>query len=211
MQISERAISVSGTPNTSTYESGDFETFLRMLTTQIQNQDPLSPLDSDDFSNQLATFSLVEQQTLTNQNLEKLIGQQEALGFLEHASLVGRTVVHGGAFEFKGEPVDIEIEAALTDVATTVAILDDQGRLVVELPIGGGQTTVTWGGTTSEGQFAVPASYTAQLIRQSDGALIENAVFTASMVREVRLGSSDVVLELLDGTILPYDQVSKIR
>ena len=48
--------------------SQHFETFLKMLTTQIQNQDPLSPMQADQFADQLASFSMVEQQTLTNQN-----------------------------------------------------------------------------------------------------------------------------------------------
>ena len=55
--------------------SSDFETFLKMLTTQLQNQDPLDPVKSEDFAVQLATFSGVEQQVLTNDLLESLGAQ----------------------------------------------------------------------------------------------------------------------------------------
>jgi flagellar basal-body rod modification protein FlgD len=211
MQISDTAFVATEPRNASGYDTQDFETFLKMLTTQIQNQDPLSPLNSDDFSNQLAAFSLVEQQTLTNQNLERIIKQQNALGSLEYASLVGRTIVHGAKFQFTGDTVDFEIDTTVISDDAKVAILDDQERLVTELAIGSGQSIVSWDGTNSDGRLVLPTSLSAELIRQSDGALMENAVFTSSMVREVRLGSGDVVLELSDGTVIPYDQVTKIR
>ncbi|MDJ0822736.1 MAG: flagellar hook capping FlgD N-terminal domain-containing protein, partial [Paracoccaceae bacterium] len=58
--------------NSGTTLSSDFETFLKMLTAQMQNQDPLNPVDSTDYATQLATFSSVEQQVLTNDLLRDL-------------------------------------------------------------------------------------------------------------------------------------------
>ena len=58
--------------NASSKISSDFETFLLMLTTQLENQDPLNPIESQDFAVQLATFSGVEQQVLTNDLLSDL-------------------------------------------------------------------------------------------------------------------------------------------
>lgn len=211
MEVSELSNATSRTSMSSGLESDDFETFLRMLTTQIQNQDPLSPINSDDFSNQLATFSLVEQQTLTNQNLEKMLNQQEALGFLEYASLVGRTVAHSAGFEFSGEPIDFEIEPIQGNDSISVAIFDDQGRQVAELPVASGQTAMSWDGTASDGDYVSTGAFTAELVKQSDGAVIENAVSTAWTVREVRFASDEVRLELSDGTVLSYDEMTKIR
>lgn len=57
--------------------NADFQTFLRMLTTQLQNQDPMNPMESSDFSVQLATFSGVEQQVMTNQLLTSLSARME--------------------------------------------------------------------------------------------------------------------------------------
>jgi hypothetical protein len=59
----------------------DFETFLKMLTTQMKNQDPLNPVESSEYAVQLATFSSVEQQVLTNDLLTRLIGQSHRAGF----------------------------------------------------------------------------------------------------------------------------------
>ena len=64
----------------------DFETFVKMLTTQLKNQDPLDPMDSANFASQLAAFSSVEQQVLTNNHLETIqthLGSSELLQFTE--------------------------------------------------------------------------------------------------------------------------------
>lgn len=61
--------------NASGFAGGDFETFLKMLTTQIRNQDPLNPMEGSDFAVQLATFSGVEQQVQTNDLLQKMTDQ----------------------------------------------------------------------------------------------------------------------------------------
>ena len=55
--------------------SGNFSTFLTLLTTQLQNQDPMNPMDSNQFTQQLVEFSQVEQQINTNDNLKTIIGQ----------------------------------------------------------------------------------------------------------------------------------------
>jgi flagellar basal-body rod modification protein FlgD len=70
--------------------SSDFTTFLKMLTTQMQNQDPLNPIDSADYAVQLATFSGVEQSVKTNQLLESLGQQFGLLGMAQMAGWVGQ-------------------------------------------------------------------------------------------------------------------------
>ncbi|UOM34939.1 flagellar hook assembly protein FlgD [Acuticoccus sp. I52.16.1] len=67
----------------------DYEAFLRLLVTQMQNQDPLNPMDDTEYIAQLATFSNVEQNIITNQRLEAVLTAQ-ALG--DAGALIGRTV-----------------------------------------------------------------------------------------------------------------------
>src|SRR3954467_13298036 len=62
-------------PNATAQLSSNFDTFLQLLTTQLKNQDPTSPMDSNQFTQQLVQFSQVEQQINTNDNLKTLIGQ----------------------------------------------------------------------------------------------------------------------------------------
>lgn len=68
----------------------DFETFVKMLTTQLKNQDPLDPMDSANFASQLAAFSSVEQQVLTNDRLETIKNQLASSGLLSHSEWVGK-------------------------------------------------------------------------------------------------------------------------
>ena len=69
--------------------ASDFETFLKLLTSQLRNQDPLKPLDSTDFVAQLASFSAVEQQVNTNTKLDQLLGALTRSGIDEAASRPG--------------------------------------------------------------------------------------------------------------------------
>ncbi len=87
--------------------STDFETFLVMLTAQMENQDPLNPLDSQDFATQLATFSGVEQQVKTNDLLSALNSQLLTSGMGDMASWVGMEARMATPAYFDGSPVEI--------------------------------------------------------------------------------------------------------
>src|ERR1700744_3656694 len=72
--------------------SGNFDTFLTLLTTQLQNQDPLSPMDSTQFTQQLVEYSQVEQQINTNTNLTSLISLQQAGAGAASVGYLGKNV-----------------------------------------------------------------------------------------------------------------------
>src|ERR1700732_2113661 len=72
--------------------AGNFQTFLTLLTTQLQNQDPLSPLDTNQFTQQLVEFASVEQQVNMNSNLQTLISMQQTSASLQALQLVGANV-----------------------------------------------------------------------------------------------------------------------
>src|SRR3974390_2383475 len=77
--------------------AGNFNEFLTLLTTQLQNQDPLSPLVTNQFTQQLVEFSGAEQQINMNQQLTTLIGLQQTAQSAQAASFVGATVVVNGS------------------------------------------------------------------------------------------------------------------
>src|SRR6476661_4185113 len=72
--------------------AGNYETFLKLLTTQLKNQDPLSPLETNEFTQQLTAMTGVQQQLLTNQLLTQMIGQNQANAGSAAVNLVGKTV-----------------------------------------------------------------------------------------------------------------------
>src|SRR5215468_478605 len=73
--------------------AGNFNTFLTLLTSQLQNQDPLSPMDSTQFTQQLVMFSQVEQQINTNDNLQSLIALNLSQNANSAVNYIGRSVV----------------------------------------------------------------------------------------------------------------------
>jgi flagellar basal-body rod modification protein FlgD len=76
--------------------AGNFQTFLTLLTTQLKNQNPLSPLDTNQFTQQLVQFAGVEQQLKTNDELSSLIAAQQATQSTQALGFVGRTAVVDG-------------------------------------------------------------------------------------------------------------------
>ena len=75
--------------------AGNFQSFLSLLTTQLQNQDPLNPTDTNQFTQQITQMTGVEQQLISNQLLQQLVSQQTGIGAA--ASLIGDTVTAPGA------------------------------------------------------------------------------------------------------------------
>lgn len=192
--------------------SGDFETFLRMMTTQIQNQDPLSPMEADQFASQLAAFSMVEQQTLTNQKLDAILSGMTRNGLAGYSELVGRVAVHQNAFEFSGSPIDLEIgKLGTLEGNAKVVIVDATGEIAAELGIGAGQMKVTWNGEGLNGQPVNPGQYGAMIRQSSDDAVSDVPVSTAAIVEEVRFGNGEAELLLADGTVIRESWVSKLR
>jgi flagellar basal-body rod modification protein FlgD len=88
--------------------ASDFDTFLRMLTVQMRNQDPLDPIDSADYAVQLATFSGVEQQVRTNELLTALTSQMGLGGLAEMGAWVGREARAAVPARFDGTPVTVQ-------------------------------------------------------------------------------------------------------
>ena len=93
---SSAASAVSGALNNGTI-AGNFTTFLKLLTTQLQNQNPLDPLDTNQFTQQLVEFAQVEQQLKSNDQLSTLVSLQQAAQSTNALALVGATVVVNGS------------------------------------------------------------------------------------------------------------------
>ena len=87
--------------------NSDFDTFLKMLTAQMRNQDPLNPVESADFAVQLATFSSVEQQVQTNELLSDLGAQMTTLGMGQLSGWIGLEAEARAPARFTGDPVSL--------------------------------------------------------------------------------------------------------
>ena len=132
--------------------SGDFDTFLLMLTTQLKNQDPSEPMDSNEFTAQLVQFANVEQAIATNENLEKLLEMNSSSEISNAASYIGKYVeAKGDAARLKDGVVAFSFDLPQKAYQTEVIIKDDLGNIVYKGsgPTEKGQNDVLWDGTTN--------------------------------------------------------------
>src|ERR1700737_2335603 len=108
--------------------AGNFNAFLTLLTTQLQHQDPLSPLDANQFTQELVQFSSVEQQIQTNASLKTLISLQQSQQVTAALSFLGHTVVvNGSVAQLTGGKAEWSYTANKPGIAT-INISDSTGK-----------------------------------------------------------------------------------
>ncbi|MCM2561885.1 flagellar hook assembly protein FlgD [Lutimaribacter sp. EGI FJ00015] len=192
--------------------SSDFETFLKMLTVQMQNQDPLNPVESSEYAVQLATFSSVEQQVLTNDLLATLVGQSSG-NISQIANWVGMDIRVAGSASFDGEPVAIWAEPAPGAVQADLVVRDSGGNEITRTGVEGSGGRLTWDGHLVGGGSALHGAYRFEIeSRAEDGTVID--VSDAEIyTRVVEVQSTPRGLELLteSGDTVPASAVTGLR
>lgn len=192
--------------------SSDFETFLLMLTTQMQNQDPLNPIESQDFAVQLATFSGVEQQVRTNELLESLSGGMGRSGLAELASWIGKEARVSAPVEFDGSPVTISVKPEPGASSTVLTVLDGSNRVVAREPVPAGIDTLEWAGVGADGRPLQAGSYTLQLDSYSGEELVATSeVSHYTTITEARLGGEGPEVVLAGGSVVPTSAITALR
>ena len=188
----------------------DFETFLRMLTTQMQNQDPLNPMEATDFAVQLATFSGVEQQVRTNQLLESLAAQQDLTDLANWVGMEARAAVPGW---YDGTPLTIATPAP--DEATQLELVarDSAGQTASRQEVQPGAESVTWPAQQGPEAATPPmGAYDFELVAHGpDGPISSAPAEVYAPVVEARLEDGATVLQLRGGHVVPAPEVSALR
>ena len=124
--------------------ASDFDTFLLLMTTQAQNQDPLEPMDSTEYAAQLAQFSMVEQQVQSNELLSDLALSLGGIKLEELASWVGMDVQTTAAFHFDGQPVTLSAQAEAAADRAVMVIRDSEGTVIDRMSVSVTQTQFAW-------------------------------------------------------------------
>lgn len=201
-----------GTGERSGLVSSDFETFLLMLTTQLENQDPLNPIESEEFAVQLATFSGVEQQVLTNQLLRDLAGGLGAAGLAQLAGWVGMEGRVVAPVAFDGAPVDIAPEPDPGSDRAELVVLDVYGLEVARQRVPLGVDTIAWAGVGSDGRPLPSGEYTLELDSFNQGELTgTRPVAHYAAITEARHGPEGIELVLAGGAAVASDAVTALR
>lgn len=192
----------------------DFNTFLTLLTTQLRNQDPLEPTDTNEFTNQLVAFAGVEQQIRTNDQLELIAGINAFSQNTAAVSFLGREVtVAGDSGENRGEGIGFQYVLPVTAERTELEILDSDGKVVFRED---GQTAFglhnfEWPGTDSSGAPVPPGSYRLRVVaKDAEDNAITADLFVRGRVSEVETGTSTPILTV-DGRQVALQNVLAVR
>jgi len=198
---------------TGTAISSDFETFLRMLTVQVQNQDPLNPLDSTDFAVQLATFSGVEQQVRTNDLLEGVTGALAGNELAQLAGWVGMEARAAAPAVFAGAPIWVEPEPVSFAARAELRVFDAGGRIFDQIEIPVLAQPYVWDGTRADGSPFPEGVYTFEVASfDGDGNELETRVAeTYNRVVEAQIGQDGAELLLGNGTYVPAGTITALR
>jgi flagellar basal-body rod modification protein FlgD len=135
--------------------ASNYQTFLTLLTTQLQNQDPLSPLDTNQFTQQLTQMTGVEQQLLSNQLLQQLVTANQSSGLSNAVSLIGGTATaSGGSSTLTSGTASWPYTLSAPASSGTASVVDSGGNVVwtgALSGLNGGSNSFSWNGKTTSG------------------------------------------------------------
>jgi len=193
--------------------SGNFNTFLSLLTTQLQNQDPLSPMDSSQFTQQLVEFSQVEQQIDTNNNLQTLIALGQANTLSSSATYLGKSItVTTGNGSLQNSACTWRYALGADAAKTTLTVTDSTGKVVytADGETASGGHDFAWDGKDNSGNQLPDGVYKlAVSSTTADGSPIQTAIAFKGIVDEVNLTGSEPLL-MIGSMAVPLSQVSAI-
>lgn len=192
--------------------SSDFETFLQMLTAQARYQDPLEPIDSSEYAAQLAQFSMVEQQVLSNDLLNLLSDQLGAGQLAQMAGWIGLEARTSAPVPFAGQPMTI-IPATEAGADEAVLVVSDAaGAEVARRQIPLGTDPVEWDGKTAAGVTLQPGNYSFSVESRTAGTVIATMpAETYAQISEARRDGADTVFVLGGGAEVRSEQISALR
>lgn len=210
---STAAAATSTTNSALAQTSVDFNMFLKLLTTQMQNQDPLKPMDSTEYTQQLAQFSQVEQTVKQTSTLSDILAQLTTQNIAQATGFIGKTAnfdyAVSGLSAIAPAQWSYSASAPLTTLTATVS--DATGRTVLSRSLTPDQNgAFTWDGTLDNGGQASPGAFTLSLRgTTAQGADVPVAITTNGRIDEVLGGGGSVTLGV-NGVQIPMAKLTKV-
>ena len=185
------AAAAPATPDAMSQLSGNFSTFLTLLTTQLKNQDPTSPMDSNAFTQQLVMYSQVEQQIDSNANLKTLIAQGTSNAAAMTTGYLGKKVsITNGNASLTGGAANRTYTLATSAASSQLTVTDPNGKIVYT---GAGETasgnhSFAWNGQDNNGNQLADGSYKLTVsAADAGGATVTSSVASAGTVSQIDL------------------------
>jgi len=205
--------SSSSTDAARTSLTSNFQTFLTLLTTQLQNQDPTSPMDSNQFTQQLVEYSQVEQQLDTNTKLDSLISLSSNQSSSLAMSYLGKNVtLTDGSGELANSSANWAYSNANAAAGTTLTVKDSSGNVVYSAAgdATSGTHKFTWDGKDSQGDVQPDGIYTLTVSSTAaDSSKVNTTVASSAQVTGVDMSGSSPMLVIGNGEV-PLASVTMI-
>ena len=192
----------------------DLNQFLNLLVTQLKNQDPLDPMDANEFTSQLVQFASVEQQIYQNANLEKLLNVTQTSQVAGMTDFIGNTIeAAGSSFHLENDNAEITYQFETTPRSATISIVNSSGVTVysTEANLETDKQSFVWDGKNKSGTTQPDGSYVA-IVSATDGD--GNIMDVAQTVfgRVTGAGAKEGVVSLyMNNVITSLDTVLAVR
>lgn len=193
--------------------AANFETFLTLLTTQLQHQNPLDPLDTNQFTQQLVSFAGVEQQLRQNEQLESLVKLSKIGHNTTAMSFVGLHVTADGATSELRDGLAVWYLSSASPAQATISVVDKNGSTVFteQKTLETGTHPYEWNGRTSTGGIAPAGSYKIVVTaKDAAGKTVPIGTSFSGIVDQVDV-SGDEPLLLIGATLVTMDQIRSVQ
>ncbi|MDI1246636.1 MAG: flagellar hook assembly protein FlgD [Rhodoferax sp.] len=213
--ISSPTATSAASPSIASTNAESEQRFLKLLTTQLNNQDPLNPLDNAQLTSQLAQMSTVSGIEKLNSTVESLLAQTGSGQVLQAAGLIDRSVLAPGSNlalqSGSATPCAVDLPVAATSVKVNIS--NAAGQLVRSLDLGAlppGVQTLSWDGANDKGQALASGSYQFSVTASGGGANVAAVPLTYGNVSSVAQGPNGVALNLADRRVIGFSDVRSI-
>jgi len=210
------AVNINAALQGSTANAADLQkNFLTMLVTQMNNQDPLNPMDNAQLTSQLAQISTVSGLQTMNATLSQLLDQVSASRAMDSAALIGHTVMVPGAQVSVRDGVagGFGVDLPSTAEGLTVEILDAQGNVVRSMEAPGrsaGVHDLAWDGKDGNGNAVPDGDYAFRVTATANGQVLKSTALTYGKVQAVSGDANGVLLDIGNGNRANVDDVRRI-
>jgi flagellar basal-body rod modification protein FlgD len=189
--------------------------FLKLLVTQMKNQDPLNPMDNAQVTTQMAQISTVSGISQLNDAINKLLGNVSDMESVQGASLAGhQALVSGNALTLAGGASAGAFELPAAADKVTMSVMDSAGRTVYSNTLGAqgpGMHKFSWDGTTTTGAKAADGQYTFKIDATAGSTTVAADSFAFGRVNGVTPASGGLQLDLGTLGIRAYNEVKEIQ
>ncbi|WP_288130950.1 flagellar hook assembly protein FlgD [Microbulbifer sp.] len=205
------ALNVTSGASTTSGSADLQDSFMTLLVAQLQNQDPMNPMENAEMTSQLAQINTVSGIESLNETLAGINGQLDTSQMLQAADMIGKGVLVAGDRVLVGEegattPFGVELAQAADEVQITIRNASGEViRTFEPFAMDAGVESFTWDGTTNDGSVAAEGSYTIEVAATANGDSVTASALNYALVSGVSLSGQGVPLLDLGGITEPVD------